>query len=72
MRKITLYADAALVDKARAVAHARGSTLNAAFRDWLLEFATGNGNAKQFDSLIADLQSVSSGKHFSREELNRR
>ena len=40
MKNITLSADEELIEKARTVARAQRRSLNAAFRDWLAQFAS--------------------------------
>ena len=71
-KNITLIADAALIERATAVARTRGKSLNQAFREWLLEFAGDTDSANQFDVLMEELRYVNSGRRFSREESNRR
>ena len=39
MKNITLSADETLIQRARLVARARETTLNAAFREWLEQYA---------------------------------
>jgi hypothetical protein len=74
MKKITFSADENLISRARMIARAQHKTLNAAFREWLVQFAGSSGNAQGFDALILMkcLKHVDAGKHFRREELNER
>ena len=72
MKNVTLSADARLIARARSVARARGTTLNAAFSEWLVQFVAIEGEAKGFDALMKKLCNVDAGGHFSRDELNRR
>ncbi|HUA93322.1 MAG TPA: hypothetical protein VL991_12190 [Terracidiphilus sp.] len=72
MKNITLSADEDLIEKARTVAHAQRRTLNAAFRDWLAQFAASEGDAQSFDALMRRMRHVDAGRHFTREELNER
>ncbi len=72
MKNITLSADEELIEKARAVARAQRRTLNAAFRDWLNQFAASEGDVQSFDALMRRLRHVDAGKHYTREELNER
>jgi hypothetical protein len=43
MKNITLSAEAALIEQARLVAQAQHKTLNAAFREWLEQYAAQAG-----------------------------
>lgn len=72
MKNITLSADEELIEQARLVAHAQRKTLNSAFREWLLQFTAQAGNGKELDALMRRLRHVSSGRHFSRDEMNER
>jgi hypothetical protein len=45
MKKVTLSADADLIEQARLVARAQRNTLNAAFREWLQQYAAQSGSA---------------------------
>jgi predicted transcriptional regulator len=72
MKNITLSADEDLVEKARTLARAQRRTLNAAFREWLVEFTSREGSAQDYDALMKKLTHVNAGRHFSRDELNER
>lgn len=72
MRNITLSADEDLIEQARLVAKSRRKTLNAAFREWLVEFTSRSGSGQEFDSLMRRLRHVNAGRHFSRDEMNER
>lgn len=72
MKNITLSADENLIEQARLVAQSQHRTLNAAFREWLEQFATQTGNAQEFDSLMKRLTHVKAGRRFSRDEMNER
>ncbi len=72
MKNITLSADEDLIEKARSVARAQRRTLNAAFRDWLTQFAASEGDAQSFDALMRRLRHVDAGKRYTRDELNER
>jgi hypothetical protein len=72
MKRITFRASDELIRRARSVARAQGKTLNTVFREWLKQFATQPGSAKEFDSLMKRLQHVKSGGSFSRDEMNER
>jgi predicted transcriptional regulator len=72
MRNITLSADEDLIERARSIARAQRRTLNAAFREWLTQFAESAGDAQGFDALMKQMRHVDSGGHFSRDEMNER
>ena len=72
MKNITLSADEDLIERARLIARGQRRTLNAAFREWLAQFAESEGDAQGFDALMKRLQNVNAGRHFSREEMNER
>jgi predicted transcriptional regulator len=72
MKNITLSADGDLIERARSVARSQHKTLNAAFREWLAQFAAGAGDTQAFDALMKRLKHVDAGKHFDRDEMNSR
>jgi hypothetical protein len=74
MRNITLSADEDLIERARAVARSQQRTLNDAFREWLSQFASHDGEvaAARYRELMEKLKYVNAGRHFTRDELNQR
>lgn len=72
MKNITLSADEDLIEQARLVAKSQRKTLNAAFREWLLEFTARAGSGQEFDSLMRRLRHIKADRHFSRDEMNER
>jgi len=72
MKKVTFNADEDLIQQARLVARSRHKTLNAEFREWLLQYTAQAGAAKDLDSLMKRLRHVQAGRHFSRDEMNER
>lgn len=72
MRNITLSADENLIEQARLTAKAQRRTLNAAFREWLVQFTGQSGSAQEFDSLMKRLKHVRAGRRFTRDEMNER
>ncbi len=72
MKNITLSADDDLIEQARAIARSQRKTLNAIFREWLIQFTAQSGSARQFDALMDRLRHVKGGGHFSRDEMNER
>jgi uncharacterized membrane protein len=72
MKNITLSAEAALIEQARLVAQARHKTLNAAFREWLEQYAAQSGGGAAVDALMRRLRHVRSAGPYTRDELNER
>ncbi len=72
MKNITLSADEDLIERARLIAQAQRTTLNAAFREWLEQFTARAGDAQSFDSLMQRLKHVDAGRRFTRDEMNER
>jgi hypothetical protein len=72
MKNITLSADDELIEQARQVARAQKRTLNAAFREWLLQFTQQAGSAQEYASLMKRLRHVRVGRHYTRDEMNER
>jgi hypothetical protein len=72
MKRLTLSADADLLERARLVARSQHKTLNAAFREWLQHYAARSGSAQEVDSLMGRLKHVRAGRHFTRAEANER
>jgi hypothetical protein len=52
MKDVTLSADEDLIERARVVARARHTPLNAAFREWLKHFTAIEGNADSYRTLM--------------------
>lgn len=72
MKNITLSADEDLVERARSIARSQRRTLNAAFREWLLEFTAREGNVQDYHALMKSLSGVNAGRRFTRDEMNER
>ena len=72
VKNVTLSADEDLIEQARQVARSQRRTLNAAFREWLLQFTAQAGNGQEVEALMRRLRHVSSGRRFSRDEMNER
>jgi predicted transcriptional regulator len=72
MKNITLSADEDLIEQARLIARAQRKTLNAAFRDWLVQYTAQPGSGLEVDALMKRLHHVRAGRHFTREEMNER
>jgi hypothetical protein len=72
MKNVTLSADADLIEQARLVARSQQKTLNAAFREWLVQFTARSGSRRKVESLMKRLRHVDAGRHFTRDEMNER
>jgi predicted transcriptional regulator len=72
MKNVTLSADEDLIEQARLVARSQQKTLNAAFREWLVQFTARSGSRREVESLMKRLRHVNAGRHFTRDEMNER
>ena len=72
VKNITLSADEHLIELARNKARSQRTTLNAAFREWLIQFTEQQDRAKEYTDLMRRLRYVQPGRGFSRDELNER
>ena len=74
MKNITLSADEGLIEKARRIAAAKNTTLNAEFRLWLADYVGRKRQAEKAMATIHELQKVyrTGGRKFSRDEMNER
>lgn len=72
MKNITLSADEDLIEQARLVARSQRRTLNAAFREWLVQFTARSVSGQEIDSLMRRLRHVKAGRKFTRDEMNER
>ena len=72
MKRITFRADKGLIEEARRVAKSQDTTLSAAFREWLRRFASQAVDSSDFDQSIQRLKHITSGRRFTRDEMNER
>ena len=72
MKNITFSADEHLIEQARDKARSQRTTLNKAFREWLVQFTSKPSCAEEISALMNRLKYVEAGRHFSRNELNER
>jgi hypothetical protein len=56
--KINLKADKDLIERARSIARAQGTTLDAAFREWLVQFTTSEGEAPSYLVMMRGMSHV--------------
>jgi hypothetical protein len=69
---IIFRAEATLIEQARAKATSENRTLNDLFQDWLRRYVQTRPSSQNYAELMRQLQHVSSGRKFSREEANER
>jgi hypothetical protein len=72
MKNVTLSAEEDLIEQARNVARAQHTTLNAAFREWLVQFTSRENDAQNYRALMKRLRYVKPGRRFTRDEMNER
>ena len=72
METFTLTVDKSLLEDARKVAEASQTTLDAALREWLVEYTAGLERVRKYDALMDRLKHVNAGRKFTREEMNER
>ncbi|MDT0634299.1 hypothetical protein [Spectribacter hydrogenoxidans] len=74
MKNITLSADNALIEAARARARAEHTTLNAEFRRWLADYARRDQQLQEARAVLDELRGKlrTDGRRFTREEMNER
>jgi hypothetical protein len=75
MKNITLSADEKLIEAARQEARRRKTTLNAEFREWLARYARSRQaqqRLRDYRRLMDSMKEVSSGRRYTRDELNAR
>lgn len=72
MKNITLSADEKLIEDARKRARENDTTLNEAFRDWLVQYAHNRQTLVNYDRLMAKAPFFISKRKYTREELNER
>jgi len=72
MKNVTLSADEGLIEQARLVARSQHKTLNAAFREWLEQYAAQAGGGAAVDALMRRLRHVRSTGSYTRDEMNER
>jgi hypothetical protein len=72
MKNITLSADEDLIERARLIARGQRKTLNAVFREWLVQFTASSGDTQSFDALMKRMKHVDAGQRCSRDEMNER
>ena len=72
MKNVTLSADGHLIEQARLLARSQHKTLNALFREWLMQYTAQAGVGQELDSLMERIRHVRAGRRFSRDKMNER
>ena len=72
MKNVTLSAEEALIEQARLVAKTQHKTLNAAFREWLEQYAAQAAGGAAVHALMRRLRHVRSSGPYTRDEMNER
>lgn len=74
MRNVTLSAEESLIDNARDVARSRQTTLNQAFREWLIAYTSHAEVARRYDETMARLRAGGprTNRTFTRDEMHER
>lgn len=70
LKNITLTAEEKLIESARERAQRERTTLNNAFREWLVRYSAPDSGGDRYGELMRSMKHVSAGGRFSREELN--
>jgi hypothetical protein len=72
MKNLTISADEELLDKARSIAQARHTTLNAEFRQWLVEYTGRAGQVDKYREFTQSLGGFRMDRKYTRDEMNER
>lgn len=72
LKNITLSAEDVLIQRAREKAQSEHTTLNAAFRQWLAQYARNSRSGSHYDALMVSWDYARPGRAFSRDEMNDR
>ena len=72
LRNITLSAEESLITRARERARDGRTTLNAAFRSWLAQYAGAGHRDFSYLDFVKRFASVDPGRTFTRDEMNER
>ena len=73
MKNVTLSAEDHLIEAARERARSEHTTLNAAFRTWLSEYANQEQRLAEFDAVVGEVcGKLNVGKKLTRDEMNAR
>jgi hypothetical protein len=70
LKKITLSADEAMIERARRRAEAKDTTLIAEFRRWLAHYAEDPQSIDDLKNFMEHFKYAKPGKKFTRDEMN--
>jgi len=70
MKRITFSADENLIEQARKAAADQNTTLNAAFREWLLQYSGRQRWLQEYDALMERTKYVRVDRKYTRDEMN--
>jgi superfamily I DNA/RNA helicase len=74
LTNVTFSADKAVLERARARAMEKNTTINQEFREWLQRYAAADSEQvlRDFDALMSRMTYAKAGRKFSRDEMNER
>ena len=72
LKNVTLSAEEKLIEEARKKAKLNNTTLNDLFRHWLTGYSREKNLADKLDLFLSKTEYVSSGRSFTKDELNER
>jgi hypothetical protein len=73
MKNLTLSADEALIEAARARARAERTTLNEQFRRWLADYARTDERRRRYDEVMSKVRGrLKVGRKLTRDAMNER
>lgn len=73
MKRVTFRVEENLITRARDIARSQGRTLNAAFREWLVDFTESHKRVQEYEALMKKLsKSVRAKGPYTRDEMNER
>jgi hypothetical protein len=72
LKNITFSSDAKIIDAARKKALNNNTSLNALFKSWLAGIANNENTSVELETFLDKVEYVSSGRKFTREEMNER
>ncbi len=70
MKRFTFSTEESLIERARHLARERHTTLNAAFREWLEEYAAQATAGAAYDALMQRLGHIRATGPYSRADMN--
>lgn len=71
-KNVTFTTEGGLLQAARKKAAAEGKTLNGLFRQWISAYVQSDTSKQSYFAVMKRLENVSSGRKFTRDEMNER